>query len=75
MTNKGKWDLIAGLRYDNIKLDAHPSTEWFNSGSTYLTDQEGTVGQPHDIEDDNIQRQNLTKEEINTINRQLDGLE
>ncbi len=52
--SKGKWDLIAGLRYDNIKLDAHPSTEWFNSGSTYLTDQEGTVGQPHDIEDDNI---------------------
>ena len=52
--SKGKWDLIAGLRYDNIKLDAHPSTEWYNSGSSYLSDREGTVGAPHDIEDDNI---------------------
>ena len=52
--SKGKWDLIAGLRYDNIKLDAHPSTEWYNSGSSYLSDREATVGTPHDIEDDNI---------------------
>ena len=52
--SKGKWDIIAGLRFDTIKLDAHSSTEWYNSGSSYLTDQKGTVGEPADIDDSNI---------------------
>ena len=52
--SKGKWELITGLRYDKIKLDAHSSTEWFNSGSDYLSNKEEAVGEPADIEDSNI---------------------
>ncbi len=41
-----KWDLIAGIRYDQNNIDAYADQEWYDSGSSYLTDRETAVGKP-----------------------------
>ena len=41
-----KWDLIAGIRYDQNNIDAYADQEWYDSGSSYLTDKEASVGKP-----------------------------
>ena len=41
-----KWDLIAGIRYDQNNIDAYADQEWYDSGSSYLTDKETSVGKP-----------------------------
>ncbi len=51
---KGKWDAIIGLRYDSVKLDAHSSTEWYESGSDFLANKTTTVGEPADVSDSSI---------------------
>ena len=54
---RGNWDIIAGLRYDNINLDAKSSKAWYDSGSVHFNDDDArknAVGEPHDIQDDNI---------------------
>ena len=50
----GKFDFIAGIRYDNINLDAKSDTHWFNSGSDMLSDKEASVGEPNDLNESNI---------------------
>jgi len=41
-----KWDLIAGIRYDQNNIDAYADQDWYDSGSSYLTDKETSVGKP-----------------------------
>ena len=52
--SRGKFDVIAGLRYDNINLDAKSDTHWFNSGSDYLVDKEASVGEPNDLDESKV---------------------
>ena len=52
--SRGKFDFIPGIRYDSTKIDAHSSQPWYDSGSDYLLDKAGSVGEPHDIKESSI---------------------
>ena len=48
-----KWDLIAGIRYDKNNIDAYADQDWYDSGSSYLTDKKASVGEPISKDYDN----------------------
>ena len=48
-----KWDLIAGIRYDKNNIDAYADQDWYDSGSSYLTDKKSSVGEPISKDYDN----------------------
>ena len=52
--SSGKLEVIAGIRYDNINLDAKSDAHWFNSGSDKLLDKEASVGEPNDLDSSRI---------------------
>ena len=41
-----RWELIAGIRYDQNNIDAFADDKWYASGSSYLSDRESSVGKP-----------------------------
>ena len=41
-----KWELIPGLRYDVNNIDAYDDQDWYDSGSSFLTDKKESVGKP-----------------------------
>ena len=41
-----KWEFIPGIRYDVNNIDAYEDQDWYDSGSSFLTDKESSVGKP-----------------------------
>ena len=41
-----KWEFIPGIRYAINKIDAFEDQDWYDSGSSFLTDKEASVGKP-----------------------------